>query len=158
MKANELMIGDWVLGLVEDNEEIGKIIAKHPARIIKIEENGDYAAQCPYTFDEMYEGDGTLIEDFLWYDTEPIPLTKEIVEKNGFKSTPAFGERALLKETFEIWIDFKEKRHWINIKVPAPIKSELHLHYYEGYVEYVHELQHLLRDCELFVLADNFKV
>ena len=49
MKANELMIGDWVLGLVEDNEEIGKIIAKHPARIIKIEENGDYAAQCPYT-------------------------------------------------------------------------------------------------------------
>ena len=137
MKAEELMIGDWVLGLVEDNEEIGKIIAKHPARIIKIEENGDYAAQCPYTFDEMYEGDGTLIEDFLWYDTEPMPLTAEILEKNGWKYNPTIKAYEWQHEAFYISINMDEKTriYVVNDYIFGMALGA------------VHELQHALRLC-----------
>jgi len=149
MKAEEFMIGDWVLGLVEDNEEIGKIIAKHPARIIKIEENGDYAAQCPYTFDEMYEGDGTPIEDFLWYDTEPMPLTAEILSKNGFVSKKGFMQKGNFGDgPLMIWHteDNKILRHFTHELEISDLSSD------KGYrirfiCNYVHQLQHALRLC-----------
>ena len=59
MKANELMINDWVR-------------VKRTQKIVKVKE---IKQSCIYTEDNGYE----------YNEIEPIPLTKEILEKNGWK-------------------------------------------------------------------------
>jgi hypothetical protein len=68
MKANELQIGNWVTG---------KKWRENPFKITRINDNGKY-----------YYGitsDGARVGPFLIEEIEPIPLTPEILEKNGFK-------------------------------------------------------------------------
>lgn len=159
MKAKDLMIGDWILGLVEDNEQVGKVIAKHPARVTEINQNGDFSAECPCAFDELFDGDGHKIDDFVWYDTEPIPLTTEILEKNGWKKaflSEGYGRRGMRLDgipyttglpkgvdnalNFAEWsIDEKFEFHLLVIYM---WKGSIRL-----WVNYVHELQHALRLC-----------
>lgn len=74
-------------------------------------------------------------------DYEPIPLTAEILEKNGFGDSFATNEKIFECEDFEIWIDFKEQGYWVCIKNKV---SDL---YFEGNKMYVHELQHALKLC-----------
>ena len=146
MDVKELMIGDWVYGLVEDNEMVGKIIGKHPAKIVKLDENGDYSAQCPYTFDELYDGDGRLIDDFCWYGCEPIPITPEILEKNGFElyDVHMFGSD---------WYRWTDNKNSILFDISsAPLRCSVIKKVgrkgsctYDGVIQYVHELQHALR-------------
>lgn len=64
MKANELMLGDWVLYPYQENE-------KRPGRIVYISESGSVGI----TFDN-----GMEVATTLRY-CEPIPLTSEILEK-----------------------------------------------------------------------------
>lgn len=72
-------------------------------------------------------------------DVSPIPLTPEILEKNGFESTLAPGERVCKNNGYEVWLDNEGGNHWVSIK-----KGEF---YFEGYIKSVHELQHALRLC-----------
>lgn len=70
----------------------------------------------------------------------PIPLTSEILEKNGFKMSE--DEDMWQYDDFLLTIDFCQLiggARWITYK-------------------YVHELQHALRLCGLNELADKFKV
>ena len=103
---------------------------------------------------------------------KPIPLTPEILEKNGwhFDLTPYEKD---LNECCGMSID----KHWcyadtnIDISLFLPItglemgRLEVHNHHLKRYLEfwicdtlYVHEMQHALRLCGLNELADNFKV
>ena len=112
MEANELsckdiMVGDWVRI---------KII-QHNTKVTNIDANSVYTeAAFPIRYDEI----------------EPIPLTAEILEKNGFIKE----SREFQRNTFQycvltdgLWIDISEEN------------------YFEGKLEFVHQLQHALRLC-----------
>ena len=92
---------------------------------------------------------------FRIVDAEGIPLTPEILEKNGF----CFVKSSDRDTAWNGWWIYKglelavccldRNANWpcyINI-IDSNIKCE-----------YVHQLQHALRLCELDDLADNFKI
>lgn len=99
--------------------------------------------------------DGTLTDDislegegFLGgFDglIRPIPLTPEILEKNGWKETQYCHEYQDGKNTIQCCLP--DMRGIIN---------EIEIKHFK--CEYVHQYQHLLRLCGLDELADNFKV
>jgi len=143
---NQLQIGDWVrLKYTNKYRSVDE-----PVRI-----NGVLAKGCA----NQYGGDGTI-----WGEDHgnlgngnvlfPIPLTAEILEKNGFKDYTEIYEyqfeedgekyRFYIKKMYE---DGKFDCWGTNIGgvLPSLITS-------------VNELQHALRLCGLNDLADDFKV
>lgn len=114
MKASDLMIGDWVYYIhTEDG------IAPYKEVVcIKAED-----LCC----------DACIIETHY----EPIPLTAEILEKNGFTR---FGTDYILKqrhfglENPSIPSNYLDN-YWLRVSIKAV------------HIEYVHQLQHALRIC-----------
>jgi len=135
MKATELQIGDWVTG---------KKWKEKPFQITRINDNGKF-----------YYGvtaKGTLVGPFLVEDLETIPLTSEILEKNGFELRDGFLFHR---------IDDKPHHYDFKLKNSGVYSSEgytLECGIYLLTISYVHELQHALRLCGLFELADNLKL
>ena len=120
IKCRDLMVGDWI------TDEHG-----FPMQIVYVGEDYVYA-----TF-EGNEGDP-------WEDDQPqpIPITPEILEKNGW------------------WYDVEDM--WLHDEVDFGIER-----WNGGFQCYninqikldsVHELQRALRCCGLWEMADNFKV
>ena len=109
MKANELMIGDWIF------------YSDKSVKVLQLNENSKY--------------------DWV----KPIPLTPEILEKNGWERYENFMNMKAADNISFSWTDmygeslFKNGYHMCDCK-------------------YVHTLQHALRLCGLDELADNFKV
>ena len=143
MKPTDLMIGDWVCLKDDVQYESPMKVDGILAHNISLEGEG-------------FLGDADEI-------ISPIPLTAEILEKNGFKykttdwdvvyEGPHYGKYNLKK--FHVLIG----------------KENITLASYYGYIghgdvdahgfahiNYVHELQHALRLCGLNELADNFKL
>lgn len=103
MKATELMIGDWVRNDLGETQQVAEL-------------HENWA---------MLSYNDTYPYDWL----EPIPITPEILEKNGFRDIDK-GENC---DGFDIY--------WRNGNDGYSINTQdLHLHY-------VHELQHALRLC-----------
>ena len=76
---------------------------------------------------------------------EPIPLTLEILEKNGWKET-------------EYWHEYQDGKNTIQCCLPD-MRGRINGVEIENFkCEYVHQYQHLLRLCGLNELANNFKV
>ena len=76
---------------------------------------------------------------------KPIPLTPEILEKNGWKHDGIFMDKRIDENTCFSWSD--------------RLGAILYQNYYHMCdCKYVHTLQHTLRLCGLNDLADNFKV
>ena len=170
MKCNELMVGDWVL------------INNTPHKIQAID-----------SIDAEIQADGELYyvgEDRPHSDDkiEGIPITSEILEKNGFNFGLTPLEEAL-SELDDFDDDFREeyddtearpdaffKEHWsytnevveLNLYASDDLKKgnlfvdELrlkeHLEFTFQDCLYVHQLQHALRLCGFDVLADTFKI
>ena len=127
MKAADLMIGDWIRLTYKDKSK----------------------SQC-------FKVDTLLMQAFLggvgaWCMDdkiiEPIPLTKEILELNGFTGNNLFQLKVnsvnieiSLFGGYPMYIDYPTWRYCL----PMP--------------KYVYQLQHYLRDCGLDELADNFRV
>jgi len=140
MKANELMIGDWVIYnpnvFIEDEYELPK--DSYPTKI-SCGEDIDLA------FEDCYS---------------PIPITSEILEKNGFKN-PTLNDSKLTNYVFKASFEHKS---------PLPNVEILRVNYYDGVewdfyallgerkssdcgeqyeyviiIKYVHELQHALK-------------
>ena len=78
---------------------------------------------------------------------KPIPLTPEILEKNGWKRNKIFME-IKADENFNINFSWTDRYG----------ESLFQNGYYMCDCKYVHTLQHALRLCGLDELADNFKV
>lgn len=133
MKAEELMVGDWVMPL--------KKLKGIPGKVVTIEGGTDIC-----WIDSKYYS--CL---FLCRDVEGIPITPEILEKNsdggfcyhdcpiigynGKRSTYHIGRASLYVE-------------WERISM----KPYIEIHglgdtFYKNYVACVHELQHALRLC-----------
>lgn len=135
MKATDLMIGDWVCLKDDTKSEL-------PLKVDGV-----------LTDDISLEGEGFLggVDGLI----RPIPLTPEILEKNGF----VFVKSSDMDTVWNGWWIYENlelgtccldrEDNWpcyINI-VDSNIKCE-----------YVHQLQHALRLCEIGDLADNFKI
>lgn len=75
----------------------------------------------------------------------PIPLTPEILEKNGWKEA-------------QFWHEYKDGKNTIQSCLPdmRGIINGVEIQHFK--CEYVHQYQHLLRLCGLTELADNFKI
>lgn len=124
MKADELMIGDWVL-------------------------NGYGCGHLMQVTELLVERINGVCKGGVWCDLyniiKPIPLTSEILKKNGWKETAYWHEYQDGKNTIQCCLpDMRGRINGIEIE-----------HFK---CEYVHQYQHLLRLCGLDELADNFKL
>ena len=134
MTVTDLMVGDWVYGCTNPMEGEQK---KFEAQVSKIEMPDSIATLGP---NFLLDDD---IEEWEWYDLEPIPLTPEILEKNGWKIDGVKRGRFYWNEFVPFYIPVGEGWSEKDEKV---FYDDLY-----GYVlmrlTTVHELQHALRLC-----------
>jgi hypothetical protein len=125
MEAKELMIGDWVwynnqphqirqLGIFGENRD-----------------GDDYPAVCV----GKPNGVGLILER---NEIEPIPLTPEILEKNGFKKYDELYRLDITEGTF-VNVDFKSKEPFVSVHNTCYRATPI--------CRYLHQLQHALRLC-----------
>lgn len=126
MKANELMIGDWVL--YDD-----RIV-----HILDVMENYIYELKDGYKPVNL---------------AEPIPLTPEILEKNGFSDRGKAGWQNPDYDATYYLDKYTFAKNVYKCTIDDSVDVDL-IHN----IKYVHELQHALRICGLNELADNFKI
>lgn len=132
MKAKDLMLFD----LVKRNKD-GKVMT-----VVELRYAETIAAITP---DDVYYGD---MEDYHESEIDPIPLTTEILEKNGFKSwehgyiwkerVGMGGQTTSASSPIEIII--YEGGHSVIINPHAGKE-------FQGSIDNVHELQHALKLC-----------
>ena len=118
------MVNDWVAN------QYGT-----PIQIYSTGDNGAYANT----------GDTLWVFEDNEYKLQPIPLTPEILEKNGWKET-------------EYWHEYQDGNTIIQYGLSNiwGIINGIEIEHFK--CEYIHQYQHLLRLCGLNELADNFKV
>ena len=135
LRCQALMVGDWCC----DHHGF-------PMQITNV--GDDYAYAC-----EGNEERPWIFGDDEGYEPQPIPLTPEILEKNGFVfdcdfwtiANPRYNNVRMVR--------------YCSIDEDATDAFLGHWAFDENYaIDYVHELQHALRLCGLNELADNFKV
>lgn len=146
MKAEELMIGD----IVKVNKD-GVCIKKDTIIEVRCVDADNVleklgligCATCVSIKDHCDQGG-------IWCDyLIPIPLTAEILDKNGFKFNPfSIGFYEYKSEYGNVSCGF-DTDYWQFYVNNCIIPNHFH---------YVHELQHALRLCGLDDLADNFKM
>ena len=127
IRCRALMVGDWCCD-------------KHgfPMQITTV--GADYA----YATFEGNEGDPWEFDD---KDDQPQPiiLTPEILEKNGWKDDG-------------LWYEYQDGTNTIQSCLPDMRGIINGIEIKEFQCKYVHQHQHLLRLCGLNELADNFKI
>ena len=132
MKANELMIGDWV--------ECTYWVPSKQLKVAEIRRIMDDETKIG-----VYSDDLILI--FRQTEVKPIPLTAEILEKNGFKK---IREGRFLLENLEdnYWVKFypKDANYTGGFYDYIDLDSGC-ISIREMPIEFVHELQHALRLC-----------
>lgn len=122
MKPEELMIGDYVM-FNKDVYKIEEISKKGWAHII---------------YNDGSECRVALSSDYILDDITPIPLTPEILEKNGFELQRDKSELGILDT------------YWLGSKLGAFRIHRLNNGDYQfglAKIMNVHELQHALRLC-----------
>lgn len=145
MKTTELMIGDWVT------------FEGEPLKVQHVYNNG-YDDVVAETMEEFLDEDGVIceeIKDVPLVNCSPIPLTPEILEKNGFGFVKS-SDRDTVWNGQWIYEDLELGTCCLNREGNWPCfinMDDLNIK-----CEYVHQLQHVLRLCGLNELADNFKV
>lgn len=128
MKCEDLMIGDWV--------QIKDAKYPNPAQV------GGVVKKC-----------GTFYVHFPWWDLyvsekelEPIPLSLEMLEKNGFEGSPTgdlFIERSLW-ETCALEV-LPSEGSWLVRMIDKTNKNICGCNRINLYIKYVHQLQHILK-------------
>ena len=145
IRCKTLCVGDWVANRNGS-----------PMQIVAVDEDNAYA----------YEGNEErpwIFGDDKDYKPQPIEITPEILEKNGWQSFVPTAytccqnclsirnegdihiEWSWEDRTLSIWVSYSEDEEGTNPNLIAPIK-------------YVHELQDALRLVGLNEMANNFEV
>ena len=141
MKATELMIGDWVC-LKDDTK------CEFPLKVDGV-----------LTDDISLEGEGFLggVDGLI----RPIPITPEILEKNGFERSVVIPSNFYRNIDNERLIFSPHSScyglgyvHWDESN-DADIMHRLEV---QQPIMYIHQMQHALRLFGLDQLADNFKL
>jgi len=159
MDTKELMIGDWVKVL-----PISHKVEPHYDRIesIRKEYTGQICIEGGY-HNREHKGVGD------WFDWSvglgyiaPIPLTAEILQKNGFSiKEGGYIMTLAIEDTFTMNLDDKYGQHkWSIIITNGPWNIKIKVFGMLAIsivIESVHELQHALRLVGLNEVADNLK-
>lgn len=128
MKATELMIGDWVMNTHN----------RKPEQVCEIRERMVMLA-----YNDLYDYD----------EIEPIPLTAEILEQNGFitKDKPDHwtGYRSYKYSEGSTGISFQLFHDTGKYKWSGKCEISLNALPYWIRFEYLHELQHILKICRI---------
>ena len=122
IRANELMVGDWALCH-------GK-----PMQIMEVLVDSVTAECWPYGYD----------------DVEPIPLTSEILEKNGFKVYEQNFTSNLVYRFGTDYIEYDQYcKYWDIGKYTVSKHFGIEAHFISPMIRvyYVHQFQHALRLC-----------
>lgn len=124
MKANELMIGDLVI--------VKTPIEEKATKVAEIYANGIIA-----------EDSGSYLND----EISPVPLSPEILEKNGWQK---FNTYHILQlgdgiSLWFYWFENRFEREWRGIDEWDGHRERVEITFRSKGVEYVHELQHALR-------------
>lgn len=138
MKATELMIGDWVNVIHNSKSCNVKVIFLDDMQI-------------------AYDERELIVKTEKAF--KPIPLTTEIMEKNGYGklTNGSYALRDIEKRIdITIWRSGGEPTSTMEITKNEYTEKEVTYLLPEPYS--VHELQHALRLCGLNDLADNFKI
>lgn len=144
MGAKDLMIGDWVYAIDENGD-------KHIGRVNNLEY--DYVnKKDSFCVDFFGTGFEPEFPDVLFH-IQPIPLTPEILEKNGFEND--FYEDESVADYVKVRIEGYSlhctAHEWDaalvtccngHVDVVTDFSGE-----FRGEIEYVHQLQHALRLC-----------
>lgn len=140
MNTNELMIGDWVNRRVGWIDEETKEIAWEAGIPFPIQVAAIYDGLVQYDV-EMGYGIIRSIEA-ADYELSPIPITPEILEKNGFVAGKAKNRKGLrLISAPDLYLSLWRGR--LNVRyIRALEKPIIQM---QTDCQYVHELQHYLR-------------
>lgn len=134
MKATELMIWDWVY-------------------------NSYHKKNIRWNYGDMFCPNGNPV---IGKDLHPIPLTPEILKKNGFTYNKNLKRYEIRNPHIEVVVYQNEDNgEMYGFYVTYTDGSALKCREYEmtdTRTPFVHELQHVLRLCGLNKLADNFKI
>lgn len=137
MKAEEVMLGDWVFCTYPS--------IKKPVRVEEIRTIGDNELKVIISDDML-----RLVFSERYID--PLPLTSEIMEKNGFTycertggyylyTTISYGNWDAEVVLFNVNSEYRNNQ----LHIGSPDDSDTFLHLME--CNYVHQLQHALRLC-----------
>ena len=130
MKANELMIGDYVyFNCFDGSKIIVKVTGFKDNIVYGVSEYGTHWCQIS--------------------KVEPIPLTAEILEKNGIKwlCTEPSGRKTYCCNEPVVQCTYIPDSGWL---INAGVGGRIKVHFVEiSKVQYVHELQHALRLCDI---------
>jgi hypothetical protein len=131
MKANELMIGDWVqLKTYGVSDKFERTEAYMYVKVAEI-----------HSGFIITEGNNNIKEPYCICENtkiEPIPLTPEILEKNGFKEYDGFYRLDIVEGVF-VNADFKSKEPFVSVHNTCYRATPI--------CRYLHQLQHVLRLC-----------
>jgi hypothetical protein len=131
MKENDIMLGDWVRRRWTCSDTWRKVVKDF--QVTEIRKNGNTL----YAWGK--NGNMGRVEDL-----EPIPLTPEILEKNGFKQSSEKSEHGYLRYYIESILiiechqRYKGRYHFIFRFGETRIHTT---------IRFIHELQHALRLC-----------
>lgn len=131
MKANELMLFD-LIRRKKDGKSMTVVELRYAETIAAI------------TPDDVYYGD---MEDYHESEIEPIPLTPEILEKNFKEYLPGINLMYQLKGPY--FAMNEEGNQWVFGLVKED--GEKSCRYPLVKITYVHELQHAIRLCGIFL-------
>ena len=151
MKVEDLMIGDWVHlistihnvsfpddGVIQDE---GYTTTRTPIKITTVSEN------CVSYYSNKLELYITLSSK----DIEPIPLTPEILKKNGFVNS--YIDLSLNKDSVYKYNHFYTGNSVIvdmeSNKLIVKFENDIWMNLPYSRTIYVHELQHVLKHCDI---------
>lgn len=155
MKANELQIGDWVRVL-----PISRKVEAHNSQVGALTRNVNDTMNIEGGYFPSWRG-WSVSEEYI----EPIPLTAEILEANGFDiieeiavyhSDGTIGEGMWQNDCLCCGYDNTKGQFEFYTFSFDPEEDDIICQI--KHILFVHELQHALRLCGLDDLADNFKV
>lgn len=154
LRAEELMVGDWVR--VKDCiDQFYYFDEYEPGEIVQVREILDNGINPNWA--------GAEVSGILGLeDIQPIPITPEILEKNGFEKLDfshfQIGDRRLVLDADGRW-DGPLSWNWVVTEMDTNAKGQpVVLDYYVATINCVHELQRALRCVGLFELANNIKL
>lgn len=140
IRCKDLVVGDWVANRNGS-----------PMQIVAVDEDNAYACEG----NEAYACEGNeerpwIFGDDEGYDPQPIELTPEILENNGFIKVNSQRYDYGYPDT-DCYVKVNPKKNMIHVN-GRNANSNLYSH------SFVHELQRALRLCGFDELAENFKV
>lgn len=138
MKANELMVGDYIW-YSKANE--------YATKVIDIRCYGsEYAITCERAEKDPLREKAPK-DSFNVQILHPIPITEELLEKNGF----TVNGYAIMTIDEHTWLEYyffehRLRRIWKGVD-EWQNHSEVRDVTYQNHCHFVHELQHALREC-----------